>query len=71
MFIFPTLFVSSADELKGIDTKEGCRIISDEHLGHLLLASLGIAKPLANLLIFDGTIFLLFLSFARLKRPWS
>jgi len=71
MFIFPTLIVSSGDELKGIDTKEGCRIISDEHLGHLHLASLGIAKPLANLLIFDGTIFLLFLSFARLKLPWS
>jgi len=45
MFIFPTLFVSSADELKAIDTKEECRIISDEHLEHLLLASLGIAKP--------------------------
>jgi hypothetical protein len=71
MFIFPTLFLSSGDELKGMDTKEGCRIISDEHLGHLLLASSGIAKLLANLLIFDGTIFLLFLSFARLKLPWS
>jgi hypothetical protein len=45
MFIFLTLFVSSADELKAIDTKEECRIISDEHLEHLLLASLGIAKP--------------------------
>ena len=45
MFIFPTLFVSSADELKAIDTKEECRIISYEHLEHLLLASLGIAKP--------------------------
>jgi hypothetical protein len=41
MFIFPTLFVSSADELKAIDTKEECRIISYEHLEHLLLASLG------------------------------
>jgi hypothetical protein len=59
------------DKLKGIDTKEGCRIISDEHLGHLLLASSGIAKPLANLLVFDETILLLFLSFARLKLALS
>jgi hypothetical protein len=35
---FPTLFVSSAYELKAINTKEEYRIISDEHLGHFLVA---------------------------------
>jgi hypothetical protein len=34
------LLVSLADELKGIDTKDGCRIISDEHFGHLLIVVL-------------------------------
>ena len=71
MFIFLMLLVSSGDELKGMDNKDGCCIISDEHLGHLLLASSGIVKPLANLLIFDETIFLPFLSFARLELPLS
>jgi hypothetical protein len=65
------LLLSSGDELKGIDTEEGCCIISDKHLGHLLLTSSGILKPLANLLIFDETIFLPFLFFARLELPLS
>jgi hypothetical protein len=59
------------DELKDIESKDGCCIISDEHFGHLfsLASSIssGILKPLANLLIFDDRIFFLFLSIVSLK----
>ena len=79
MFIFRIIFrilpVSYDDELKDIESKDGCCIISEEHFGHLFsLASFissGILKPLANLLIFDETIFLPFLFFARLEPPLS
>ena len=50
MLIFLMLLVSSGDELKDIDIEAGRGIISEEHLGHLLLASSGILKPPANLL---------------------
>jgi hypothetical protein len=61
------LLFSSGDELKDIDIEAGCGIISEEHFGHLPLSSSGILKSLANLLIFDETIFLLLLSFLRLE----